>query len=101
MPATITVILEHGHELAKVASSEYPRLLFNNDPGLYHLSALDDCSYDVFASSDMRDLIGELTTITKGLGTADAAHLDAIIALCKRCQVLPGSTLTFTPFDGV
>jgi hypothetical protein len=101
MPATITVIFEHGGELAKVASADFPRLLFTDDSNLFHLSELDDCSYDIFTASDMPDLIRELTTIRSGLERIDAAQVDAVISLCKRCQATPGSTLAFTPFDGV
>ena len=101
MPLAITVILEHGSEIARIASHEYPRLLFTDDTSLVHLSALDDCSYDIFASSDMPDLIQELSKVRSGLSANDLPHIDQIIALCERCSGIPGSTLAFTPFEAV
>ena len=101
MPLAITVILEHESEITRIASHEYPRLLFIDDTSLAHLSTLDDCSYDIFASSDMPQLIRELSTVRSGLSADDVPHIDKIIDLCERCSGLPGSTLAFTPFETV
>ncbi len=102
MPLAITVILEHGDEVARTASHEYPRLLFTDDASFEHLSELDDCSYDIFASSDMPELIGELSRVRMDLHGDDMAtstRSSVSVNAVRHCPVPRSPLRHLNPFS--
>ncbi|WP_165250434.1 hypothetical protein [Paludisphaera soli] len=98
----ITIILEtvEGAELDRASRRGNEEYLCRDAPDFPRLSEVDACSYNCFARSDMPELARELERIRDGLldpGAVD--HVDRILGLCRRCDSLPGSVLSFTPFE--
>ncbi|MCA9071081.1 MAG: hypothetical protein KDA84_19270 [Planctomycetaceae bacterium] len=97
----ITIVLENWAdvELARVSLPGNEQYLARDEDPFPLLSRLDHCSYDVFASRDMVELIRELEQVRESLDGADRTHVEEIIALAQRCRNDTTLTLTFTPFD--
>lgn len=70
-----------------------------NDMRYPLLSQLDNCSYTVFDSSDMEQLINELELLKPNLTQEQNTHVDQIIYLAHKCQDNMGYYLVFTPFS--
>ncbi|MEW4370077.1 hypothetical protein [Paenibacillus kandeliae] len=64
------------------------------------LGDLATCTYDVFGSSNMNNLISELEMLKERLTDFEKIdHIDEIIQLAKKCKKIPLSRLIFTPFE--
>ena len=97
----ITAILEtkDGEIIGRSGRPGNEQFLIRHESDFSKLSLLSDIDYDVFAKSDMVELIGELMALQKTVGQQDQLHIDEIIKMAVRCRDEEGLTLTFTPFD--
>ncbi len=97
-----TIILQNtkNDEIDRVSAVGNELYLQQEDETVFpYLSELSDCSYDIFAQSDMGDLIEDLNKIRNiVLGDPHREHIDRIIVLALRCMNTPGYKLCFTPF---
>lgn len=64
------------------------------DVALSQLSPNEICA---FGPKGMAQLIVEVDELSLSVSGEDHAHLEAVIALARRCQALPGSCLEFRP----
>lgn len=64
------------------------------DTALAALSPNDEID---FAPADMAQLVTELDELCLTLEGEDLAHVEAVIALARRCEALPGAWLSFGP----
>lgn len=62
------------------------------------LSRLDETSYDTFGADQMDALLTEMASLRPKAADM-AAHLEEVRGLAGQCLNMPGSTLTFTPFE--
>jgi hypothetical protein len=98
----IHVILEDqaSNKLKSTQLIGNEKFLIRNGTSFALLSRLSEVDYDTFCQADMSALIGELEHIQRDELSPEAImHIDEIIELARSCQLLKGSTLTFTPFD--
>lgn len=97
----ISIILENENNepIAKCCRIGNERFLIRAESSFAKLSLLSECSYDVFASRDMPQLIDELMIIRKIVSGEDQSHIDDIARLAVRCRDENGLVLSFTPFD--
>jgi len=83
----------------KVVTNQHNEFLMQADNQFMLLSELSNCSYDVFASSDMDQLTLELHLLKNKLTDNESIlHVSEIIELAMQCKSRPGSRLIFTPF---
>lgn len=90
---TVRITLSGVGESVTSACPRNEALLFQDDDASFPLlSRLDACSYDVFASGDMDQLLLELGRLAPETDVL-AAHLEEVITLVKWCRRVPGATL--------
>lgn len=99
--AMITAILvtKDGERIGWSGRPGNEQFLIRHETDFSKLSLLSEIDYDVFAASDMVELIGELMVVRKTVDRKDQMHIDEIITLAERCRDGDGLTLSFTPFD--
>ncbi|SIO13526.1 hypothetical protein SAMN05444166_2639 [Singulisphaera sp. GP187] len=100
----MTIILENqeGDVLAKTAAPGNEEYLCQDDPSFPLLFQFSTSSYDCFAATDMPELIRELKRLQSILNDELSIKcIDYVVELAGMCHSLPGSTLTFTPFEDV
>ena len=97
----ITAILEtmENEVVGIAAKAGNEKFLIGNGPAFSKLSLLSEIDYDIFASVDMPDLIGELEILRNTVSDGDQSHIDEITDLAIRCRDEQGLILTFTPFE--
>jgi len=98
-----TIILqnESGDEIERLFLKDSDAFLLQDDEVNFpSLSELSSSSYDVFGSSDMRQLLIELETLTNE--ASNSAHFDSIrkiTQLAKACCKSSNYRLLLTPFS--
>jgi hypothetical protein len=100
----ITIILEdkNSKELERVSEKDNSQYIIQQDSKYKYLSLIDDCSYDVFLSTEMQELIQDLTLLKSELNNLiHIDHVDKILGLAEKCKNTKDTFLIFTPWpDG-
>jgi hypothetical protein len=102
-PPVFTIFLESPNFERLATIAKHGNVYLMRDEAAFPLLGdLADCSYDVFGSQRMPELIAELRRVKDELqAPEDLAHVDGIIALAERCAREPGTRLIFTPFEPI
>lgn len=90
-------LFDQEGNVLETLSREGERLLIPQSRWDVALSELSPNEICVFGPEDMAQLIVELDELSLTLSGADLAHVEAIMALARRCESLPGSRLSFRP----
>jgi len=94
------IILEsaNGEQLDKIYDANNVEYLQQDEAEFEMLGELFTCSYDVFSSKDMDQLLLELEKLKASLVDANAIkHIEEIRSLAQKCRVISDSRLIFTP----